>query len=96
MTDPKDSTLVANSGHGHVRPRPDGVKARCGGPAICSECALELARNPMVNSADLERLSVSRAQAEKQASFQTDPKWAAKLLAEAEKDELTPYAGVSG
>jgi hypothetical protein len=31
----------ANSGHGHVRPRPDGVKARCGGPAICHVCALE-------------------------------------------------------
>ena len=28
-----------NSGHGHVFPRPDGVKARCGGPAICPECA---------------------------------------------------------
>lgn len=32
-----------NTGHGHVRPRPDGVKARCGGPALCSECARELA-----------------------------------------------------
>jgi hypothetical protein len=27
-----------NSGHGHVRPRPDGVKARCGGPALCRVC----------------------------------------------------------
>jgi hypothetical protein len=33
-----------NDGHGHVRPRPDGVLARCGGPAICRECALEAAR----------------------------------------------------
>jgi hypothetical protein len=31
------------SGHGHVVPNPDGSKARCGGPAICSECARELA-----------------------------------------------------
>lgn len=30
-----------NTGHGHVRPRPDGVKARCGGPALCPECAAE-------------------------------------------------------
>lgn len=33
-----------NTGHGHVYVRPDGVKARCGGPAICSECALDFAR----------------------------------------------------
>lgn len=33
-----------NAGHGHVFPRPDGVKARCGGPAICAECALDAAR----------------------------------------------------
>lgn len=31
-------------GHGHVRPRSDGVKARCGGPPICPVCALELAQ----------------------------------------------------
>lgn len=29
-------------GHGHVVPRADGMKARCGGPGICSECAAEL------------------------------------------------------
>lgn len=27
-----------NTGHGHVWPRPDGVKARCGGPGMCSAC----------------------------------------------------------
>lgn len=31
----------ANEGHGHVRPRPDGVRARCGGPGICSACSHE-------------------------------------------------------
>jgi len=31
------------SGHGHVTPNPDGSKARCGGPALCRECARELA-----------------------------------------------------
>lgn len=30
-------------GHGHVWPRSDGVKARCGGPKICTQCALDLA-----------------------------------------------------
>ena len=33
-----------NTGHGHVYPRPDGAKARCGGPSICSECARDYAR----------------------------------------------------
>lgn len=28
--------------HGHVLPRPDGAKARCGGPALCAQCAREL------------------------------------------------------
>lgn len=30
-------------GHGHVTPRPDGAKARCGGPAICATCRAEQA-----------------------------------------------------
>lgn len=37
------STSNANSGHGHVHPRPDGRKARCGGPAFCAVCELDLA-----------------------------------------------------
>lgn len=28
-------------GHGHVVPRPDGAKARCGGPGLCSTCSRE-------------------------------------------------------
>lgn len=28
-----------NTGHGHVWARPDGYKARCGGAALCRECA---------------------------------------------------------
>lgn len=31
-------------GHGHVFPRPDGAKARCGGPGICPMCSAEYAR----------------------------------------------------
>lgn len=32
-----------NVGHGHVFPRPDGLKARCGGPGLCVECSHDLA-----------------------------------------------------
>ncbi|MFG1976928.1 hypothetical protein ACGFJC_47015 [Nonomuraea fuscirosea] len=30
-------------GHGHVVPREDGGRARCGGPRLCKKCAAELA-----------------------------------------------------
>lgn len=33
-----------NTGHGHVFPRPDGVRARCGGPGLCKDCSSDLAR----------------------------------------------------
>lgn len=32
-----------NIGHGHVYERPDGVRARCGGPGICSDCSKDAA-----------------------------------------------------
>ena len=32
-----------NVGHGHVWPRADGLKARCGGPGLCTECSGEAA-----------------------------------------------------
>lgn len=33
-----------NTGHGHVFPRPDGVRARCGGPGLCAECSRDAAK----------------------------------------------------
>jgi hypothetical protein len=30
-------------GHGHVKPRADGHRARCGGPTLCKDCAAEKA-----------------------------------------------------
>lgn len=33
-----------NDGHGHVIPRADGAKVRCGGPALCAVCQRERAR----------------------------------------------------
>ena len=32
-----------NTGHGHVWPRPDGSRARCGGEGLCSQCAKDAA-----------------------------------------------------
>ena len=33
-----------NTGHGHVWRRPDGVRMRCGGPGLCSECSADAIR----------------------------------------------------
>lgn len=37
------SARSSNTGHGHVFARPDGSRARCGGPAMCSDCQHDLA-----------------------------------------------------
>lgn len=43
--------------HGHVRPSPDGLVARCGGPVMCPDCKTELlyAFRTYQNIADLVR-----------------------------------------
>lgn len=33
----------ADSGHGHVHPRADGQRARCGDPGMCDQCSREQA-----------------------------------------------------
>jgi len=33
---------MTNQGHGHVFPRSDGLKARCGGPGLCQVCSRDL------------------------------------------------------
>lgn len=35
-----------NSGHGHVVPRADGSRMRCGGPGRCATCSAEAVRFP--------------------------------------------------
>jgi hypothetical protein len=42
--EPVEAPMGGNNGHGHVWRRPDGMRARCGGPAICAECAKDAAR----------------------------------------------------
>lgn len=44
MADITAATDAGNWGHGHVYVRPDGARARCGGPALCAECAKDAAR----------------------------------------------------
>lgn len=36
-----DQLMATGDHHGHVVPRVDGTKARCGGPALCDRCAAE-------------------------------------------------------
>lgn len=42
-TEVSNDKVPANSGHGHVFKRPDGMKARCGGPGFCDECSRDAA-----------------------------------------------------
>ncbi|WP_260477194.1 hypothetical protein [Pseudomonas aeruginosa] len=51
----------ANVGHGHVFPRADGVKMRCGGPGLCSECTADASRA----RAALAQPSPAQAEAER-------------------------------
>jgi hypothetical protein len=53
--------IHGNSGHGHVWPRPDGLRARCGGPAICRKCALDLSRRSEIEKGQQSLLTRSLA-----------------------------------
>lgn len=45
----------SNTGHGHVFPRPDGARARCGGPALCGSCRADAARKSADETAPIKR-----------------------------------------
>ena len=42
-----------NTGHGHVWKRPDGIRARCGGPGMCRQCSLDKVRYDAASSKGL-------------------------------------------
>lgn len=42
-----------NTGHGHVYPRPDGSRARCGGPRLCAVCRADADRKRETDAAAL-------------------------------------------
>lgn len=39
----QEKAKPTDCGHGHVYPRADGVKARCGGPGLCKLCSRDAA-----------------------------------------------------
>lgn len=51
------ATVGGNAGHGWVWARPDGMKARCGGPGICSKCSRDQAAVQMGNAMAAEQAS---------------------------------------
>ncbi|MCK2122073.1 DUF1382 family protein [Pseudomonas sp. PNPG3] len=40
--EPEPTRYGTNSGHGHVWARPDGLKAKCGGPGLCGACTSDI------------------------------------------------------
>ena len=52
-----------NFGHGHVYPRPDGARARCGGPSICLVCSRDKARKDIEDNKGQENTSKNREKA---------------------------------
>lgn len=55
--------LSHDPGHGHVKPRLDGARARCGGPGRCPECSAEFDAaaaqwTSAVAAADAERIAL--------------------------------------
>lgn len=48
------------TGHGHVTPNPDGLKARCGGPAMCSVCQKEASEKLTATMNDLVQDTATR------------------------------------
>ena len=68
MTDTNRSS-DQNTGHGHVFPRPDGLKARCGGPGLCSECSRDLARKNQQAGASGEAVHPLKAESSAPASL---------------------------
>lgn len=45
-------------GHGHVYERPDGAKARCGGPGFCQQCSQDKFRQEMEERANARQTHV--------------------------------------
>lgn len=62
MTEQTSAGPGTNTGHGHVWPRPDGRRNRCGGPALCGRCREDAAPWPPVDQATVDALRAEIAQ----------------------------------
>lgn len=72
-----------SAAHGHVIPRPDGAKARCGGPALCSVCAAELDQVQRKETATAALLSLAAELDRRGAASPPDAQRAAFLASAA-------------
>lgn len=64
------------SGHGWVTPKPNGLKAKCGGPALCSACRLEAWRKREMDTEKLLKASGYSQKREVSQAVPGDiPKW---------------------
>lgn len=87
--------------HGHVKPNPDGSKARCGGPGFCMECSLESDQHKLMMIAGQQTFDTLRAEnAALMADAEERNKWIrdqAELLKAAlsERDEWLDTAKAS-
>lgn len=71
--------------HGHVIPRPDGYKAKCGGPAMCRYCQQELdALRTKANAVpDYERIVAPASE------HRPSPEWYRAKIAETLDDDFS-------
>ena len=81
------SRINTNAGHGHAWERPDGHKARCGGPRICPMCAEDAA---MVAAA------LEKAKGPDPHPLKTEATTATEVLALVESDDPVLKAGIAG
>lgn len=54
-------TSPTNEGHGHVFERPDGLKAKCGGPKICMDCARDRSAKIVADVKAAEQVRATQA-----------------------------------
>lgn len=83
-SDKAKEASAKNVGHGHIFPRPDGVKARCCGPPRCRECAADKEKRDKEKRASAEAVKLATVMKvgftpEELLKVSNDPKTASHL-----------------